>query len=102
MPALRERIYNRLPVFGQNAAVTVFGLFRHRLRFGPGYAEALSGFREREHLDAEGWRAWQAERLKRLLSAAADEVPYYAATWSEAQKAAARRGDLSEIGRAHV
>lgn len=94
---LPEKIYTYLPRPAQDMAASVFGLYRHWLRFGPGYEDHLQGYREREFWPTEQLVAYQAERLKMLLTNAADHVPYYRRTWTPKQQAAAREGRLAEL-----
>lgn len=94
---IAEKIYSRLPRLGQDFAATAFGGYRHWLRFGRGYEEFLSGYREREFWPSEALAAYQQQRLQALLSAAADHVPYYRDIWSFEEKAAARSGSLFEL-----
>lgn len=95
--ALADKIYAHLPHLGQDMAATAFGLYRHWLRSGPGYVELLRGYRAREAWSAERFAAYQAERLKVLLGAAAEHVPYYRSNWSDREKRAARAGHLSDL-----
>src|ERR1035438_2030964 len=87
-----DQIYQKLPLLGQNAAVTVFGIYWHWLRFGPGYRQAVAGYVERERYPKAAWQIWQEERLKGLLRLASEHVPYYRDSWTNQEKAAARVG----------
>lgn len=92
-----DQIYAHLPVWAQHGAVSAYGLYWRRLRFGPGYAESVRGFAEREYFTQEQWQAWQQDRLRTILRIAATEVPYYQRTWSAGDKAAALKGELGEL-----
>lgn len=92
-----DGFYARLPVAGQHLAVTAYGLYWRRLRFGPGFEEALARFRARDHWSAEDWRALEANELRALLSRAAAEVPYYRETWGERERKGAAAGLLQEL-----
>jgi phenylacetate-coenzyme A ligase PaaK-like adenylate-forming protein len=92
-----DKQYARLPVVGQHAAVSLYGVYWHWLRFGPGFRRAAKEYRRREHFGPEEWRAWQQRRVKDLLTVAATEVPYYRNAWTDSQRAAARAGRLDEI-----
>lgn len=92
-----DGLYARLPVAGQNLAVTAYGLYWRRLRFGPGFEEALARFRARDRWSAEDWRALEAKELRALLSRAAAEVPYYRETWGERERKGAAAGMLQEL-----
>jgi phenylacetate-CoA ligase len=90
-----DSLYAKLPVVVQHAVVTTYGLYWRQLRFGSGYSEFVQQFQERERFTRDEWQVWQAERLKTILPASANHVPYYRDHWTEAQKDAALNGDLS-------
>ncbi|MCP9496444.1 MAG: hypothetical protein MSG64_18535 [Pyrinomonadaceae bacterium MAG19_C2-C3] len=90
-------IYARLPVWAQHGAITAYGLYWNRLRFGAGFEDYVAGFKEREQFSAEEWQGWQQEKLRDVLRIAATRVPFYERTWSEAEKRAAQAGRLSEL-----
>src|SRR5688500_17311819 len=92
-----DQIYARLPVWGQHAAVTAFGVYWHRLRFGGNYARMAQAYRARERYTAEQWREYQSRELQSLLRLSAERVPYYQNAWSKEQKAAAGAGDLKAL-----
>lgn len=92
-----QSIYSALPIWAQHAAVSAYGLYWHRLRFGGGYRDAVS-----EYLSREGWNQLQWSHhvegaLRPMLAAAAEYVPYYHEQWTPQEKAAARAGRLSEL-----
>src|SRR5262245_56880331 len=89
--------YSRLPVLAQHGAVTAYGVYWYWHRFGPGFGEYVRAFRERDRWSRGQWNVWQQARLREVLTVAADRVPYYQQTWSPAEKAAARRGDLAAL-----
>jgi len=95
--ALAASIYKALPVWGQHAAVAAFGLYWHWLRFGPGFDRFVSEYKDRESYGPEDWMRYQQQRLRAVLTVAADQVPYYRHTWSRVEKRAARRGCLAEL-----
>jgi phenylacetate-CoA ligase len=97
MMGLPEKIYAHLPQSGQDIAATVFGMYRHWLRSGPGYRDLLQGYRARDQWTAERFAAYQSGILKPLLGAAAEHVPYYRATWNVQEKRSAQAGRLSEL-----
>jgi phenylacetate-CoA ligase len=92
-----DRIYSRAPVSVQNGLVTAYGVYWKWLRFGGSYRACLEAYRARERYSPEQWAAWQAGRLRELLTLAAGYVPYYRDTWSNAQKLATRAGDLASL-----
>ncbi len=90
-------IYSRLPLAAQHVAVTAYGAYWYRLRFGPGFMRFVRDYEQRERFSKAEWDSWQRQQLQRLLMEAADHVPYYRTTWTREQKHAARRGDLSAL-----
>lgn len=96
---LADSLYARLPVWAQHLAVTAYGVGWYRKRFGPVYRRAVQDFREQESWDAERRQAWIRERLGAQLRIACEQVPFYAETWTETEKAAARAGRLAELPR---
>ncbi len=92
-----DTIYAHLPVWAQHCAVSAYGLYWRRLRFGPGYQRHLNGYLQRQILDPAAWRSAVDQRLRALLSAAAEQVPYYRDTWSSENKRAAHAGRLADL-----
>jgi phenylacetate-CoA ligase len=92
-----DSFYAKLPVAVQHAAVTAYGFYWRQLRFGNGYPQFVQQYQEREWFTKEQWQMWQAEKLKTLLPACANHVPYYLDHWTEAQKQSAMNGDLSTL-----
>lgn len=77
-----EKVYRRLPVPLQHAAVTAFGLAWHRKRFGGYFRRELAGFVARERFSQEEWQDWQTAALRELLTVAAFRIPYYRRAWA--------------------
>ncbi|MBI3425550.1 MAG: phenylacetate--CoA ligase family protein [Acidobacteria bacterium] len=92
-----DAIYEKLPVWAQHAAVSLYGLHWYQRRFGGGYQTALADFLRRERFSVQEWQAWQATALKHLLTAAAQHVPYYRQQWSSTAQRAALAGNLEEL-----
>lgn len=91
-----DRIYARLPVFGQHAAVSAFGLYWKWVRFGPGFSSLVDEYAKRDRYNQQQWADWQQNRLREFLAGAL-KSPFYAQAWSESQKTAAVEGQLSEL-----
>jgi phenylacetate-CoA ligase len=92
-----DKLYARLPVWGQNAAVSAYGAYWKWLRFGPGYRAHVAEYATREKYDEGQWRDWTNARLRQVLSTAAQHVPYYRERWTAGQKQAALEGRLEEL-----
>lgn len=92
-----DALYARLPVPGQHLAVTAYGVYWRRLRFGPGFGEDLARYRERERWSLAEWQAHEATRLRTLLPRAAAEVEYYRNAWGDRERRSAAAGRLEEL-----
>src|SRR5262249_23346614 len=92
-----EKLYARLPVFAQHAAVSAYGAYWHWLRFGRGYARLLKEYKNREAYSWQEWQTFQRENLKQLLERSARSVPYYRDHWSKSDRAAAAAGRIEEL-----
>jgi len=92
-----EKIYSHSPVWLQHAAVSAYGLYWHRLRFGPGYNRFVFNYTERERFSTQVWTNWQARQILPLLRAAALHVPFYRENWTASQIAAAEVGSLVDL-----
>lgn len=92
-----DRLYAKLPVWGQNLAVSAYGLYWYQLRFGSGFRQEARAYKQRESYNQLEWEKWQNERIKQIASLAAEQVPYYQQTWSTSEKAAAKAGILADL-----
>lgn len=95
--SLATDIYKHLPLWAQNRAVSTYGAYWKRLRFGPGYSDFLHGYLEREKFTPAQWREWQQQRLTELLQSASTTVPYYRDAWTADQHKAAQAGRLVDL-----
>jgi phenylacetate-CoA ligase len=92
-----EAIYARLPVWAQHSVVSVYGAYWHQLRLGRGYPQFVQKYQQRERFTVQEWWDWQVAKLKTILPTCASQIPYYRDYWSESQKQAAMKGDLSVL-----
>lgn len=92
-----EKLYARMPLALQHAAVSSYGVYWKWLRFGPGYRQACEEFRQRDEWSANQWANWTQNRLKEVLSEAVQRVPYYRDHWTAAQRKAATEGRLEKL-----
>jgi len=76
-------LYHRMPAWMRNVAASVHGWRLERWRYGRETERLVGEALERESWTGEQWKAWQEERLARLLDRAARQVPYYRAMWAE-------------------
>lgn len=83
MSSFFEKIYYKLPVFFQNWAITLFGLYWYRRRFGGIFKTELEACKKREFYSKEQWDTYQVQLLRNVLLHAFDTVPYYKNLFSE-------------------
>jgi phenylacetate-CoA ligase len=69
------------------------GHYLARWRYGPETESLVAEALDREQWSADRWQTFQAERLARILTRAARNVPYYREQWA----ARRRRGDRSAV-----
>lgn len=77
MAGIATNLYKHLPVSFQNLAISVYGFFWHRRRFGGIFDTELEKFKIREHFTLQEWNEYQTTELRRLLIHASETVPYY-------------------------
>ena len=77
MKSTPEKIYNRLPVPLQHAAASVYGLREARVRYGGPFRSRLAELIRSDALGADEIEEWQLAQLRRTLTRAAEEVPFY-------------------------
>lgn len=78
-----NKIYFSLPIPFQNLAISTFGYYWYRRRFSGIYKCELLGFREREYFSIDQWREFQTVQLRRLLTHAFENVPFYKEKFSK-------------------
>jgi phenylacetate-CoA ligase len=91
---IADKIYNKLPLPLQNMAISVFGYFWQKRRFGGVFNEQLKEFKLREGCTNEQWKDYQNQQLTKLLLYAYDFVPLYTEKYSIAGFS---REDLEKI-----
>lgn len=84
MASVFERIYPWLPVWGQNLAISMYGVAYRQERLGGRFRQYVSEFSERDRCTPEQMRAYVEGELRRTLLHAFDQAPYYAAKWAAA------------------
>jgi len=70
-------VYNHLPIAWQNIAISIFGYYWQKRRFGGVYKKSLVGFKERETYSFKDWEEYQTKALRKILVHAYDNVPFY-------------------------
>lgn len=72
-----ERVYRSLPITFQNFAVSLYGAYWKRRRFGGVFKKELEGFKRREFFEPDQWETYQIKKLRELLLHSNNEVPFY-------------------------
>lgn len=72
-----DQLYPILPVFAQNMAISTFGYYWQKRRFGGIYREEFRKFKNRESFTEQQWLDFQTIELRKLLVHAFTTVPYY-------------------------
>jgi hypothetical protein len=67
-------LYGRLPVPLQNAAISAWGLYSRRQRYGGRFPGALAELQRSEWWSADQIEAWQTERLREVVTRAFDRA----------------------------
>lgn len=80
-----------MPVPARTFAANLRGLYLRWWRYGPDTPRLVDEALERERWGRARWRAYQDERLARLLHRAATRVPFYRDAWERRR----RRGDTA-------
>src|SRR5262245_28723909 len=79
----KMELYWRLPVFFQEAALSLYALYLEKLYYGPGYEEwrqRCKSWQTRGCVEAE---AWKSQQLQYIVELAATRVPYYREKWQK-------------------
>lgn len=79
-----EQIYLSSPVWLQQAAVSLYGVWWHRRRMSPHFYRLVEEYKGREYWTREQFISYQEEQLLQVLQAASSSR-YYRAIFQEAQ-----------------
>jgi len=74
-------VYWRLPIFLQNAAMSVYAAYLEKHYYGSNYEEWCQRFKNWGNWSASDSEAWQNERLQSIVELAASQVPFYRDRW---------------------
>lgn len=78
---IQDKIYPKLPLYAQNLAISIFGYFWQKRRFGGLFKNELEHAIAREKYSNEGWKCYQESKLKELLLYSFENVPFYKANY---------------------
>jgi phenylacetate-CoA ligase len=81
---LAQKIYNNLPINFQNIAISIFGFFWQKRRFGGDFAKEIEGLKERDTYTNDQWKSFQTQELRKILINAFLNVPFYTDKYSKA------------------
>jgi phenylacetate-CoA ligase len=79
-----SNLYFKAPVFIQNIAVSLYGLYWKKRRFGGVFKKEVELFRSRNSFSKQQWYEYQEKELKKLLVHAFTNVPFYKKKYSDA------------------
>ena len=82
--AFCDKIYSLLPLPLQNVAISIFGYFWKKRRFGGVFDSEIQNFKWRENLTKQQWRGYQTLELRKILINAFINVPFYNEKYSKA------------------
>ena len=71
------KIYYLLPVFIQNIAISLYGLYWKKRRFGGVFKNEVELFRSRNSFSKQEWYEYQEKELRKLLVHSFTTVQFY-------------------------
>lgn len=78
---LSAALYQKSPLTFQNLAVSAYGFYWKRRRFGGIFESERYDFQAREQFSEQQFRDFQTQRLRKLLTHAFEIVPFYREIW---------------------
>jgi phenylacetate-CoA ligase len=81
--SLYQKLYGFLPVGLQNLAVSGYGYFWKKRRFGGVFLQKVKEFKDRNFFSYDQWIDYQEKELRKLLVHAFSFVPYYNKIYSQ-------------------
>lgn len=95
---MKNRLINLVliytPIWFQNLAISTFGYFWKKRRFGKDFDFEVQKFVDRENLTSDQWKQYQTIELRNILVSAFDNVSFYTEKYT---KAGLTRQDLQNI-----
>lgn len=79
LSSVNESLYSKMPLFVQNATISIYGYYWKRRRFGGIFDQEVEKFKSREVFSSGQWRDYQTIELRKLLIHAFETVPFYKA-----------------------
>jgi phenylacetate-CoA ligase len=79
-----SNLYFKAPVFIQNIAMSLYGLYWKKRRFGGVFKKEVELFRSRNSFSKQQWNEYQELELRKLLVHAFTNVPFYKKKYTNA------------------
>lgn len=79
-----SNLYFKAPVFFQNIAMSLYGLYWRKRRFGGVFNKEVELFRKRNSFSKQQWDVYQELELRKLLVHAFTNVPFYQKKYTDA------------------
>lgn len=102
MPGIKEKLLQRAPAWLKNTMISIYGLIERRKRYGRFYHQRYARLSLLWKASPEAVLAFQAERLRDLLSEAIEYSPWYRAAFHQSGVTAetiARESPLAVLSR---
>lgn len=97
--SLAERLYYASPIWVQNLAFTVKGWQLARRRYGRHFRQHLARLRQSEHWDAGQIASFKDENVRRIVTHAYQNTPFYRRFFDEHGIAPAEIGGVADLVR---
>jgi len=77
MKKLFESIFYSLPITFQNVAISIYGFYWYKRRFGGSFHQGVEACLARQYYSQDQWITYQNEQLQKILFHAFTSVPFY-------------------------
>lgn len=78
-----QSLYNKLPIWMQNLALSAYGVILYNQRYGGVYNRALKEAKQVEQMDLQQINALENQKFKRIVHYAYEHVPFYKKLYDE-------------------
>lgn len=79
-----SNLYFKAPVLIQNIAISLYGLYWKKRRFGGDFEKEFELFRSRNRFSKQQWYEYQEKELRKLLVHSFTNVPFYKKKYTDA------------------
>lgn len=77
MGKILGNVYKYAPVLLQNIGISAYGYYWKKKRLGGQFQKFYTQFKQREYYSKEQWKEFQTHELRKLLSHAFKNIPFY-------------------------